>query len=53
MSNRHVVITGGPGSGKTTLLDSLREAGHACVEEAGRVPCRWATSARAVRSSSE
>ncbi|WFE99659.1 AAA family ATPase [Micromonospora sp. WMMD964] len=36
MSDRYVVITGGPGSGKTTLLDSLRRAGHACVEEAGR-----------------
>ncbi|MEU4556373.1 AAA family ATPase [Micromonospora violae] len=36
MSNRYVVITGGPGAGKTTLLDSLRRAGYACVEEAGR-----------------
>ncbi|MDG4781755.1 AAA family ATPase [Micromonospora sp. WMMD961] len=36
MNNRYVVITGGPGAGKTTLLDSLRQAGHACVDEAGR-----------------
>ncbi|WBB71852.1 AAA family ATPase [Micromonospora sp. WMMD1128] len=36
MSSRFVVITGGPGAGKTTLLNSLRQAGHACVDEAGR-----------------
>ncbi|WP_199199632.1 AAA family ATPase [Micromonospora sp. RP3T] len=36
MSSRYIVITGGPGAGKTTLIDSLRRAGHACVDEAGR-----------------
>ncbi|MET8551701.1 AAA family ATPase [Micromonospora zamorensis] len=36
MSSQYIVITGGPGAGKTTLIDSLRRAGHACVDEAGR-----------------
>ncbi|MFI6063906.1 AAA family ATPase [Micromonospora sp. NPDC051227] len=36
VSSRYIVITGGPGAGKTTLIDSLRRAGHACVDEAGR-----------------
>ncbi|WDZ84577.1 AAA family ATPase [Micromonospora cathayae] len=36
MSNQYIVITGGPGAGKTTLIDGLRDAGHACVDEAGR-----------------
>ncbi|MEW2427234.1 AAA family ATPase [Micromonospora sp. NPDC047644] len=36
MSSQYIVITGGPGAGKTTLIDSLRRAGYACVDEAGR-----------------
>ncbi|MGN9889828.1 AAA family ATPase [Micromonospora sp. L31] len=36
MSSHYIVITGGPGAGKTTLIDSLRRAGYACVDEAGR-----------------
>ncbi|MET8263674.1 AAA family ATPase [Micromonospora arida] len=36
VSSQYIVITGGPGAGKTTLIDSLRRAGHACVDEAGR-----------------
>ncbi|SCG45611.1 AAA domain-containing protein [Micromonospora zamorensis] len=36
MSSQYIVITGGPGAGKTMLIDSLRRAGHACVDEAGR-----------------
>ncbi len=36
MTNRFVVLTGGPGSGKSTLLDALERAGFARSLEAGR-----------------
>ncbi|MGP4021614.1 AAA family ATPase [Saccharopolyspora sp. 5N708] len=36
MSQRFVVITGGPGAGKTTLIDRLAAAGFARSAEAGR-----------------
>ncbi|MGE0211632.1 MAG: AAA family ATPase [Parvibaculaceae bacterium] len=37
---RFFVISGGPGSGKSTLINALREAGHACIPEAGRAVIR-------------
>ncbi|KAA5834305.1 AAA family ATPase [Saccharopolyspora hirsuta] len=36
MSERFVVITGGPGAGKTTLVERLAAAGFAHAPEAGR-----------------
>jgi predicted ATPase len=36
ITDRFVVVTGGPGSGKTTLIDALAGAGFACTAEAGR-----------------
>lgn len=36
ITDRFVVITGGPGSGKTTLIDALEAAGFARTSEAGR-----------------
>ncbi|XVQ11330.1 AAA family ATPase [Spirillospora sp. CA-255316] len=36
MSERFVVLTGGPGSGKSTLVERLEEAGFARSDEAGR-----------------
>ncbi|GAB2751369.1 AAA family ATPase [Salinifilum aidingensis] len=36
MSERFVVITGGPGSGKTSLVERLQTWGHARSHEAGR-----------------
>lgn len=36
MSDRFIVVTGGPGSGKTTLIDALERAGYARSMEAGR-----------------
>lgn len=40
MSERFVVITGGPGSGKSTLIEVLEDAGHARSVEAGRAIIR-------------
>lgn len=36
MSDRFVVVTGGPGSGKSTLIEALERHGHARSVEAGR-----------------
>lgn len=36
ITDRFVVVTGGPGSGKTTLIDALEAAGFARTVEAGR-----------------
>lgn len=36
MSDRFIIVTGGPGSGKSTLIDALERAGHARSVEAGR-----------------
>ncbi|WP_246267566.1 AAA family ATPase [Nonomuraea typhae] len=40
MSERFIVLTGGPGSGKSTLIDRLEAAGYAGSEEAGRAIIR-------------
>lgn len=34
------VFTGGSSSGKSSIIDGLREAGHICVPEAGRIVVR-------------
>ena len=36
LSNRRVIITGGPGAGKTTLLTTLAARGYACVHDCAR-----------------
>jgi predicted ATPase len=36
VSDRFIVVTGGPGSGKSTLIDALERAGYARSVEAGR-----------------
>ena len=36
VSNRRVIVTGGPGAGKTTLLTALAGRGYACVHDSAR-----------------
>lgn len=36
VSNRRVILTGGPGAGKTTLLTALAGRGYACMHDSAR-----------------